>query len=176
MLQKRLMEAFRQGNFQVAGSGHSVCGIDWWLKPLSAHATNQLPLALRLLRLGCMHVSQVLTRLNTSIRLKHIDSSYTQNTRVVQCTEELMYFNRDKLSNCTSCPLLSSCTSKSNYLFAITWIKEKDNCYLLTLTISVCWPHSKTGTIIDSPACLHILIVVSPFNTIRHHGKVEMLW
>lgn len=67
MLQSRLMEAFRQGNFQMVGSGHRVSGIDCWAKPLSQGRAStsqcpgliQLPSALSLLRLGCMPLARV---------------------------------------------------------------------------------------------------------------------
>lgn len=79
-----LMEAFRQGNFQMASSGYRVCGTDCLVKPLSQGRVSTscwlsvilLPSPLNLLRLGCMQVSQ--PRFRVTIIL-------TLSTRAIKC-------------------------------------------------------------------------------------------
>ncbi len=110
------MEAFKQGNFQMAGSGHRVSGIDCWAKPPSQGRAStsycpgviQLPSALSLLRLGCMLDSQGPTRWKTKVRMM-ISESILIEINEKKRTLVLLY--SDPYS------------SKPNYLLVITWIK-----------------------------------------------------
>lgn len=86
-----LMEAFRQGNFQMASSGYRVCGTGCLVKPLSQGRVSTscwlgvilLPSPLNLLRLGCMQVSQ--PRFRVTIIL-------TLSTRPIKCNLLLMAY------------------------------------------------------------------------------------